>query len=456
MLSDLTTAKPRREAPHRAAARLAGALAAAAMLAGCAGDGPQLPRLSDLNPFAEKETPLPGKRIPVSLTEGRAGLDVAPADRPISIPPAQANDAWAQPGGTPQNTAGHVTLGTTLRQAWSADAGQGSSSYGKLTASPIVADGRVYVLDTRGRVTAFSPSGSSVWRVSVTPQNEKDVKGFGGGLAADGGRVFAGTGFGTVAALDSQSGKKLWEKNLASPVRSSPTAAGGRVYVASSDGMARALSAADGTELWAYQGLVERAALLTNASPAVAGEHVVVPYPSGEVVALRIADGKPAWSESLARTRLASSLGSMTDAARPVIDSGTVFAVGHSGRMVATSLRDGQRVWSLNVPGIQAPVVAGEMVFVVDTAGQLMAITRRDGKVLWTTRLPGTSTWSGPVLAGNRLWLTSNKGQLVGADAATGKVDQQLNIGAPSYIAPIVAGNRLYVLTDSARLIAFN
>jgi len=95
-------------------------------------------------------------------------------------------------------------------------------------------------------------------------------------------------------------------------------------------------------------------------------------------------------------------------------------------------------------------------VFVVDTGGQLMAVTRRDGKVVWTTRLPGTNTWSGPVLAGNRLWLTSNKGQLVGADAATGKVDAQLNIGTPSYIAPIVAGGRLYVLTDKARLIAFN
>jgi outer membrane protein assembly factor BamB len=349
-----------------------------------------------------------------------------------------------------------VALGATLRQVWSADAGEGSNSYGKLTASPIVADGRVYVLDTRGRVTAFSSGGAAVWKSSVTPANEKDYKGFGGGLASEGGRIFVATGFGWVVALDGQNGKKLWEKNLSSPLRSSPTAVGGRVFVVSADGMARALAAADGAELWAHQGLVERAALLTNTSPAVAGDMVVVPYPSGDVVALRITDGTPAWTESLARTRLASSLGSMTDAGRPVIDGGVVFAVGHSGRMVATGIRDGQRLWSLSIPGIQAPAVAGESVFVVDTGGQLMAITRRDGKVVWTTRLPGASTWSGPVLAGNRLWLTSNKGLLIGVDAATGKPDAQINIGSPSYIAPIVAGGRLYVLTDSARLIAYN
>ena len=47
----------------------------------------------------------------------------------------------------------------------------------------------------------------------------------------------------------------------------------------------------------------------------------------------------------------------------------------------------------------------------------------RDGKIQWTTKLPGATTWSGPVLAGNRLWLTSNKGHLLGVDAATGRVE---------------------------------
>ena len=33
----------------------------------------------------------------------------------------------------------------------------------------------------------------------------------------------------------------------------------------------------------------------------------------------------------------------------------------------------------------------------------------------------GSSTWSGPVLAGNRLWLASSKGQLVSVEAHTGR-----------------------------------
>ena len=46
------------------------------------------------------------------------------------------------------------------------------------------------------------------------------------------------------------------------------------------------------------------------------------------------------WSESLSRTRTASSMAAMSDTARPAIDGGTVFAVGHAGRMVATVAED--------------------------------------------------------------------------------------------------------------------
>ena len=431
------------------------ALFAAGLLAGCS-DGPSLPRLSDLNPFAEKEVPLPGKRIPVALSENRAGLEVSSIDKPFALPAPRQNDTWSQPGGTANNTPGHLTLSATPRQAWSADAGVGSSSSGRLTASPIVLVGKVFTLDANARLSAFTLSGGSAWRVSLTPEKEKSYKGYGGGLAADGGRIFAATGFGIVYAIDPQSGKKHWEKNLGSPIRSSPTAAAGKVIVVMSDGKTVALSAADGAEAWSFQGQSEKAAILSNSSPAIDGDVVVVPYPTGDLVALRLSDGQQMWAESLARTRLASSLGSMTDAGRPAIDGGTVFAVGHSGRMIATNARSGERTWSLNVPGIQGPAIAGEMVYVVDTAGQLMAITRKDGKVIWTVKLPGTNTWSGPVVAGNKLWLASNKGQLIGVEATTGKPDGMQDLGAPVYIAPIVAGGRMFVLTDKARLIAFN
>jgi outer membrane protein assembly factor BamB len=445
----------------RRACALCAALLCAAALCGCADTFagmslPSLPKIGDINPFAEKETPLPGKRVAVMQQENIA-VDMALADKPIMVPAPRVNDAWSQPGGVATNAPVHLALANSVKTIWSADAGTGSSFYGKLTASPIVYDNKVFTLDAAGHVSAFSTSGGDlVWREGTTPPHEKDQEGFGGGLAAEGSHLYAATGFGYVVALDPRSGKKLWEKAVDSPIRSSPTAADDRVYFVTKEGLTYCLSGTDGTELWTFRGLSEKASILSNASPAVDGDIVIVPYASGELVGLRVANGQPAWSESLSRTHTGSSLSALSDAARPAIDGGTVFAVGHAGRMVASVHKSGEQLWSLTVAGIQAPWVAGDTVFVVDVTGQLMAITRREGKIQWTTKLAGASTWSGPILAGGHLWLTSNKGQLVSVDPANGKVASTQELGQPILIAPIVAGGRMYVLTDKAKLIALN
>lgn len=454
---------------------------ALSMLAGCSSDSmqlPSLPKVGDLNPFKEKQVPLPGKRVAILQTREKLAGDLADASKPIALPPAHANENWAQPGGEPSNAPGHLALSGSVRVAWRTDAGAGSSKGGRLTASPIVYGGRVFVMDTNADVRAFnSGGGGAVWRTALMPDDEKKAGGFswtlpsisslggatssggyGGGLAADDGRIFAATGFGNVVALDPASGKKLWEKQLGVPARAAPTASGGRVYIITADGRFFCLSAADGAELWAVRGLPQQASLLLATSPAIDGEIVVVPYPSGDVVALKSSDGTAAWSENLARTRTTSQLASLSDAARPVIDAGTVYAVGHAGRMVATQAKTGERLWSLNVPGTQMPWVAGGSIFVVDTGGQLLSVARHDGKIQWTAKLPGASgvTWSGPVLAGGSLWLASSNGQLVSVEPQTGKVGSQQDLGGPVFIAPVVAQGRMYVLNDKAQLIGLN
>jgi outer membrane protein assembly factor BamB len=459
---------------HRALA-LAGLSVCA--LAGCSSDSlPSLPSVSKLNPFKETPAPLPGRRIPVLPANEKVPGELADATAPIVIPPPIALEDWTQPGGTPSNVVGNVALSSSPRETWRAGAGSGSSGMGRVIASPIVFGGRVFTLDAEGTATAFSISGGSeIWRQSLAPTPAQtaqaggfssfstgslfslggaDGGGYGGGLASDNGRLYGATGFGAVIALDPATGKRLWEKNLGAPVRSSPTAVADRVFVLTTEGRFYCLSGVDGAELWSARGLPSQASLSLNASPAIDGEIVAVPYPTGDVLGLKVLDGSPVWSESLTRTRSESQFASMTDAARPAFEKGVVYAIGHAGRMTATNAKTGERIWSLNAPGTQTPWVAGDSIFIVDTRSQIMAISKRDGKIQWTTKLPASGAWSGPVLAGSQLWAISSKGVLISVDPVAGRVLGQQDIGSGSYIAPVVAGGRMYLFTDDAKLIA--
>ena len=110
---------------QRAAYRMAPLVALA--LTACSDSLPSLPKFSDINPFAEKQVPMAGKRVAILQEQTTVGGELAPADRPIVLPAPRANETWSQPGGDASNTPGHLALGTALKTTWSADAGTGSA-----------------------------------------------------------------------------------------------------------------------------------------------------------------------------------------------------------------------------------------------------------------------------------------------------------------------------------------
>jgi len=419
--------------------------------------GPGLPNLTDLNPFATAKVPLPGKRVAVLTAEDQLNGRMEGATGSISIPPQSQMAEWATPGGAAGNAPGHLALTGSMRTIWTAEAGTGSSALAKLTAPPIVLQGRIYVFDAASHVSAYAAAGGArAWGVSAAPEGVNESKAFGGGIAAEGGRIFAVTGFGTVVALDAGTGARLWEKKFGSPFHSAPTVADGRLIATNIDGQVLCLSTGDGSTIWTYHGVPQQAAaLLTGTRPAISGGVVVVPFTSGDIAALKVDSGAQLWTDSLSGAHANATIAALSDPASPVIVGGSVYGVSRSGRLIASNGATGARIWAMNLNGVETPWVAGDGIYVVDLSGRLVALNRANGEVRWAAKLPGNAkVWSGPVLAGGKLWLTSSKGALVGVDPMTGQATAQRDLGQPVYLAPVVADGKMYVLTDHASLMA--
>jgi hypothetical protein len=66
----------------------------------------------------------------------------------------------------------------------------------------------------------------------------------------------------------------------------------------------------------------------------------------------------------------------------------------------------------------------------------------------------GPLTWTGPVLAADRLWMVNSTGHLFAFSAETGAQDDRLYLADPVFVPPIVANNIMYIVLDSGRLVA--
>lgn len=412
------------------------------------------------------KTPVLGERIAVLSAEGDIAVDLATAALPMTLPTPVANADWAQSGGNPAKSMGHLALGNALGEAWAVQAGRGSSLTARLAAEPIVANGRVYTIDTLGAVRAFDARTGGQYWASQTPNdkgNESSL--YGGGIAFDNGRIYTTNGLGYASALDERTGGIVWQVRPGGPLRGAPTVAGGAVYVMSQDNQIYSLKQTDGSANWNQTAALEIAGVFGTASPAVGQGTVIAGFSSGELNAYRYENGRQVWQDALQRTSIRTSVSSLSDIdADPVIDNGQVFALGQGGRMVALELTTGQRQWELNIAGISTPWVAGEWVFVVTDDAKLLCVARGSGKIRWINQLPafekmkskkGQITYSGPVLAGGRLIVTGSNGVIVNVDPLTGSFQSQTGVGAGVSLPPVVAGQTLYIYADDGKLHAF-
>jgi outer membrane protein assembly factor BamB len=434
-----------------------------------------------LNPFDKKdkapsEQAGEGQRISIIAPDQVLAPAEALKGVDFTLPAVETVEAWPLPGGTPEQFVGNVSAGKNLGVAWRKSFGQGAKRGRYVTAPPVAADGKVFVMDADGRVAAMDArSGSQLWRTNINLSNNKrDRLGFGGGVAYADGKLYVASGFREVLQLDPRTGAVGWRAKTGESIHGAPTVSGGRVFVVALDNTLLTFDAATGAPSWTYQALSESSRILSASSPAVSGDTVVAAFGSGELVALRAANGNDLWNEALSRASRTSALSEIRDIpGRPVIYQGDVYAVSHSGVFAATDLRTGQARWTLPVVGVTAPLPAGDVVYAVSKDGLVICASREAGQIYWIRNLnEGFKTkrkggmlgfggrkqvrpiWSGPLLSNDRLLIVGQTGQMAVLNAKTGEIQKRVDLHGSSLLSPIAMGDTVYVVTQEAELIA--
>jgi len=163
--------------------RIVVALALVAALGGCSifkGRGDRGPKTAVL-----------GERIPVLTAANDSAVEPSLADIPVTVPAAAVNESWTQPGGNQAKSMGNVALAPALNDVWSVSIPGGPNKQ-RLAAPPVIAGGKLFVVDGDGFVRAFdAKSGARLWQTQLDTNGRDKVVQFGGGASVDDGRVYA-------------------------------------------------------------------------------------------------------------------------------------------------------------------------------------------------------------------------------------------------------------------------
>ncbi len=350
---------------------------------------------------------------------------------------------WRGPLATGYLPAKHwapATLPATPKTLWKAPLGDG-------VGSPVVADGRVFILEQPG---------------------EYEV----------------------LRAFDAATGKDLWKHDVDKAYadtqgkgsRSTPTVSGDRVYVTSCRGEFQCLNVKDGAVLWKKNFVTDYGALFygetkdflangasrhgNNGSPVLFGKNLLVQAGGtngASVVSLNQTTGKENWRSQNDQAGYAGAyLGKVAGTEQAIIFT--------AHGVIGLNPDDGKLLWRFPIETkfarhVTAPVVVGDIVMVSSHAHGVFGVrVSKEGKEFkaeqaWLNKNAAIN-FACPVAVGEYLYGVGPTKNIICLNAKTGEItwskDGLINSAAgKAYAGMIVAGKDIIMLTDTGALIQF-
>ena len=421
---------------------------------------PALALAAALSACSDKELVLPGERVAVVERVATGALEVngAAAAEGVGLHDPVGNSEFATPGGGAGHGGGHYIVEFPLQRAFSVRVGVAADD-GTGMAQPVVGEDAVYTVTPGGGLVASSiDRGRRLWTVDIDPSTDTTQVSVSGGLAFDGGDLFAHAGKQRLVSLDALTGEENWSVELPHFILGGPTVASGFVFVSDINGRVYALAQASGEEIWNRIGTQGQTRITGAAYPAVADNAVVVAGGDGELISLNLVDGGFIWGDSLVPANLVTALDTIGDiVAHPVYDGARIVAVTQTGVMVAYNARTGRILWERGLRSLAMPWLSGETLFVTTTNNELYALRISDGEVRWRAELPGRFDMddpvregayrhTGPVVVSGKVLLANQRGQMLVVDAATGAIEERLSAGGPVTTPLAVAKGTVFAL----------
>lgn len=232
-----------------------------------------------------------------------------------------------------------------------------------------------------------------------------------GGIVRDGARaIFVADTAGHVTALAQSNGARLWQADLGSQIRATPTLRNGTLYVASDAALA-ALDARTGRRIWSAPFGQQRSTRLPTSDPNSLWDH----YSSGVAVddELAIAGSRDGCVHAV-RTRTGAEVWRHCTenivTSTPALTRDAVYFGGFDHYAYALSRADGHVLWRYDtheaIP--RDAVIAGDNVLFGSRNFDLIALNARTGERTWFRRMWYSWVDSPPVIADGRIYVGSS------------------------------------------------
>ena len=332
-------------------------------------------------------------------------------------------------------------MGTQL--VWTAQVGPGPAQ-----AVPQVVGSRVYFAGAGGTVAAIdSETGRDVWRASLGIPLAT-------GVGADGETAAVVTQDNALIAL--ANGQQRWRVQLPAKVFTAPLVAGGRVFVVTADRTVLAFDSSNGARLWSQPRPGEPLVLNQTGVLLAVGDTLVVGI-SGRLTGLNPQNGSVRWEAPIATPRGTNEVERLVDLVGPVSRLGdSVCARAYSAAVGCVNASGGSVTWTQAAQGSIGLAGDDRLVFGTESDGRVRAWQRASGEAVWSVDRLKHRSLGAPLAVGRVVAVGEGTGTVHLLSREDGSELTRLATDGSAIVGgPVLAGQVLLVQTRNGGVFAW-
>lgn len=405
-----------------------------------------------------------GKTVTMKLRAKFGNGEIAETEKSFTYKAGTAEvkltEDWENLLGNPAHAAKmHNAFEQPLKMAWIKNIG--ANIY---MTSPLIHNERIYVasvdenLQGKAGVHALDgKTGEVIWKYNVRNSIKNTI-------VIDNGRVLAQDAEGYLYAIDSESGKLLWEKKL--PINGLPAlieglvASDGIVYAGTGKGLC-AIETKDGNVIWQNKDWTQ-------------GEGTTSTFSVGKNILISSSQWRALYGNDLKTGKLkweASANGLSNRGASAAIHGDLLYIISdksfflmnaENGRVIV------RKELPFSVDVTSTPLLTDKEIIFGSAKDGLIALDNETLEMKWKfktddalvftspySRKPASTIETSPVMVGNTVYFGASDGNLYGVNRKDGTLMWKHSTGAPIFGSVAISGNALVAVDFGGNVYAF-
>ena len=337
-----------------------------------------------------------------------------------------------------------------IDRLWSTSVGGGQGE-GLYRIQPVIQGDTFYAASSDGELLALNrETGKKRWDKELETQVS-------GGVGAYNDSLFLGGSDGSVLRLDARDGSVLWSTRVTGEVLAPPQGDGDVVVAQTYDGKLFGLDYDSGKKLWTYDSNVPVLTLRGTSTPILKDGVVYAAFANGRVQAFKADTGGVVWEVRVAISQGRSEIERIVDIDGSMTLAGKeLYAASYQGRIAAIEVGSGRKLWQQNVSSFSGVSQGFGNVYVADEDGTLTAYLRGGQGVRWTQPALGYRELSRPTPVSSYVAVADYQGIVHIISQVDGEFAGRFKADGDGARADMLSdGNVLYVYGNSGDLAAY-